>query len=437
MRVACNGFDFGYITDDSRECSEHGAFLLTQSSSKYMEQAKNLGCKTFLKPSDLREFLQVDLPIVGVTGTNGKTTTSAAIYSILLDMGYKVALLGTRGFFMNDVQIEPKGLTTPPLLEVYERIDRASRAGCDFFIMEVSSHAIDQGRIEGLNFALKILTNITSDHLDYHKTIEHYIATKNSFFSDETPKLINRDEPRARFNAKNALSYGVENRASYGIKAYSLSGGITAQLAFIEEHSTLNSPLFGKHNLYNILAAIAATHMLSGKKLADICALAENFGGVEGRMERVCEEPLIIVDFAHTEDGMKQVFESFPHTDIVVLFGAGGDRDRSKRPKMGAVAERYAKRIYLTSDNPRSENPDEIINEIASGILNSAKCVRESDRVVAIERAVCDMRDGEVLLVLGKGDEAEQIIGTQKIKMKDRDSVLHALELRKTKGLQS
>ncbi|NLU34641.1 MAG: UDP-N-acetylmuramoyl-L-alanyl-D-glutamate--2,6-diaminopimelate ligase [Wolinella succinogenes] len=427
MKVFSHQDEVEFISDDSRECTPKSAFLLTQSSRVYEAAAREKGCKLFLEPKDLHRFLKTDIPLIGVTGTNGKTTTSAAIYSILLDLGYKVALLGTRGFFMNDELIEPKGLTTPPLLELYERIDRAKRAGCDFFVMEVSSHAIDQKRIEGLNFALKILTNITSDHLDYHKSLEHYIQTKNSFFDDSTPKLINKDESKAKFNLQNALSYGIEHPSSYHVKAYSLHGGIEARIAFLEKEASLSSSLFGKHNLYNLLAAISAVHRLIGGELQEICDMAERFGGVEGRMERVSEEPLVVVDFAHTEDGMRQIFESFPHQEIVVLFGAGGDRDRSKRPKMGAVADRYAKRIYLTSDNPRSEDPLLIIEEIEKGIHHCQKCVKEPDRVQAIRRAVKELEAQEVLLILGKGDEAEQIIGSQKIPMKDRETVLSAL----------
>lgn len=428
MKVACQGEGFDFITDDSRESGERVAFLLTQSSRIYQESAKEQGSRHFLEPCDLSRFLPHGLKIVGVTGTNGKTTTSAAIYSMLLDLGYKAALLGTRGFFMNDRRVKPKGLTTPPLLEVYECLHQATLEGCEFFVMEVSSHAISQGRIEGLEFALKILTNITSDHLDYHGSLENYIQTKNSFFSDDSPKLINKDEPRASFNPTHALTYGIERPSTYGVKAYSLQGGIEARVAFIDQEAALSSPLFGKHNLYNLLAALGAVHRLTGVDFEKISEVAERFGGVEGRLERVSEEPLIVVDFAHTEDGMKQIFESFPQAEIVVVFGAGGDRDRSKRPKMGAMAERYAKRIYLTSDNPRREDPLKIIEDIERGISPNAMCIKEPDRKVAIKRAVSELRKGEVLLVLGKGDEAEQIIGDQKIAMKDRDTILEALE---------
>ncbi|MGP1579851.1 MAG: UDP-N-acetylmuramoyl-L-alanyl-D-glutamate--2,6-diaminopimelate ligase [Wolinella sp.] len=427
MKIQAHNAPFEYISDDSRECDSRGAFLLSKSSKRYEESARKNGCIHFIAPKDLARFLQLDVQIVGITGTNGKTTTSAAIYSMLLDLGYQVALLGTRGFFINEELIAPKGLTTPPLLEVYEHVDRASKAGCQFFIMEVSSHAIDQERIEGLNFALKILTNITSDHLDYHKSIENYIAVKNSFFSDELPKLINKDEPRARFNPKNALTYGIEHPSSYQVKAYSLSGGIDAQISFIQEQASLSLGLFGRHNLYNLLAAVAAVHRLVGGDLQRICEVAEHFGGVEGRMERVSEDPLIVVDFAHTEDGMKQIFESFPHRELVVVFGAGGDRDKSKRPRMGAMAERYTKRIYLTSDNPRSEDPMRIIEEIEAGIAEKGLCIKESNRPRAIFRAISELKANEVLLVLGKGDESEQIIGGEKVPMKDRETILEVL----------
>lgn len=429
MKIASRGEHFEWISDDSRECGPGVAFVLTQNSKPYQNRAIEQGSEVFLTPQDLHRYLQTDLRVVGVTGTNGKTTTSAAIYSALLDLGYRAALLGTRGFFINDSQVSPKGLTTPMLLEVYHCIHRAKQSECDFFIMEVSSHAIAQKRIEGLHFALKILTNITSDHLDYHRTLQEYIDTKNLFFADDSPKLINLEESHARFNPQGALSYALERPATYCVKAYSLAGGIEAQVAHLQEMVPLSSPLFGRHNLYNLLAAFGALHQLTQRPLNEISRAIEHFGGVEGRMERVSEDPLIIVDFAHTEDGMRQIFESFPLRDLVVVFGAGGDRDKSKRPRMGAVAARYAKRIYLTSDNPRSENPSQILCEIASGIPATSCLIQEVDRIQAIRRAVSELKADEILLVLGKGDEAEQIIGDQKIPMKDRDTILQALAL--------
>ncbi|TLE01817.1 UDP-N-acetylmuramoyl-L-alanyl-D-glutamate--2,6-diaminopimelate ligase [Helicobacter japonicus] len=365
--------------------------------------------------------------IVGITGTNGKTTTAAIIYSILLDLGYKVALLGTRGLFMNDKQIKPKGLTTPSLLELYEDLCIATQEECDFFVMEVSSHAIAQERIAGLTFALKILTNITSDHLDYHKSIDEYRRVKNSFFEGEGLKLLNVDEPYIRCSDREAFFYGVEKKGHLSVSAYALESGIDAHILwkFKEEveQGTIIAHLYGKHNLYNVLAGIAAVKILTNKPLESVATALENFGGVSGRMEVVHTSPLVIVDFAHTHDGMQQIFESFRHQKVAVVFGAGGDRDKSKRPKMGECAQKFADKIYITSDNPRTESPQSIINDILSGMDTNGNICIESNREKAIYKALDELKNDEVLLILGKGDEDYQIIGTQKIHFDDREVV--------------
>ncbi len=423
--------NFKFISDDSREVSKSCAFLITQSSKKYLNQAKKGGCEFFITPKELQKYLNLDLQCIGITGTNGKTTTAAMIYSILLDMGYKVGLLGTRGFFINGIQKRPKGLTTPSTLEIYTAIDEAKREGCEFFVMEVSSHAIVQDRIEGLEFTLKILTNITSDHLDYHKTLENYIATKNAFFANpKDKKLLNKDDTNAHYPLQNAFTYGIESNATFSTKAYSLRGGITAQIAYGSEQATFDSMLFGKHNIYNALAAIGAVKILTQSPLQEIANCLENFGGVLGRMQVVNQKPLIIVDFAHTEDGMEQIFQSFLHQKIVVLFGAGGDRDKTKRPKMGFCASKYAHKIYITSDNPRSEDPKVIMQEILSGIPQEkhTRVILEENRSLAIRKAITSLASDEVLLVLGKGDETYQIIGKQILHFDDAEEIQKAIK---------
>lgn len=428
MRLEVFGNAYKYVSDDSREDHRDTAFLITKSSAKYVEDAKNNGFIYFVTPNELKQFLNFNVKIVGITGTNGKTTTSAMIYSLLLDFGYSVALLGTRGFFINDKEIRPKGLTTPSLIEIYSAINEASRSGCDYFVMEVSSHAIVQNRIEGLEFDLKILTNITSDHLDYHKTLQNYIDTKNSFLNDlDTKKLINKDDVNAVYPLQNTMTYGIENTSTFSIKAYSLKHGITAQISYGREEAVLESSLFGKHNLYNALAAVGAIKILLDKPLSEIVSKFENFGGVLGRMQVVSNKPLIIVDFAHTHDGMEQIFQSFLHSKISVVFGAGGDRDKTKRPKMGFVASKYASKIYITSDNPRSENPDEIIMDIYKGIPEAIRdkiyisC--NKDRAESIKQAIFELNNDEVLLVLGKGDEKYQIIGQDIIHFDDVEEI--------------
>ncbi len=415
------------VTDNTKEWNKDLLFLKTYQNQKYLNE--NIDKERIITPKELIDILNLnEIKIVGVSGTNGKTTTSAAIYSFLLDFDKNIALQGTRGFFINEEKVEDKSLTTPSILETIKHLYLSKSKNCEYFITEVSSHAIVQKRVEGLNFALKVFTNISQDHLDFHKTMKNYIDAKSSFFMDETQKLINKDDNFIRYNIKNALTYGVETPATFQVLAYSLDNGISGVVRFANEIEDFYSPLIGLFNLYNLLAAIGAVKILENRALKDICEVAENFGGVSGRMEIVSYEPLIIVDFAHTPDGMKKVFESFPSKNIVSLFGAGGDRDRKKRSLMGAIASKYCKKIYLTSDNPRSENPREIIDDIYKGIKEKEKVTIIEDRKIAIKRALKDLKDDEILLILGKGDETYQDIGNKKIPFDDREVVKKELD---------
>ena len=417
-----NHFPFLHVTDNSNECDATSIFLKTNQNSVYAVQALLKGCTKIISAQECLELLEIEkqIKIIGITGTNGKTTTAAAIYSILLDLDKKVALQGTRGCFINERRVEEKSLTTPPILQTIHNLLLAIEEGCEYFVMEVSSHAIVQNRIDGLSFALKILTNVTQDHLDFHKTIDEYIAVKSRFFDDESLKLINKDERNIRFNRTNAMSYGIENPATYKVLAYSLRDGISAAVAKIEKVYDFESPMHGFFNLYNLLCAISAVDMLNVAPMEDICKAVEHFGGVEGRMEVVSEEPLVIVDFAHTPDGMEKVLDSLKEKEIVLVFGAGGDRDRTKRPKMGAMAQRYAKKIIVTSDNPRSENPETIIDEILVGMHESEFLHVKTNRHEAIEKALQIRENNEIVLILGKGDETYQEIQGIKYPYDDR-----------------
>ncbi|MDD5373887.1 MAG: UDP-N-acetylmuramoyl-L-alanyl-D-glutamate--2,6-diaminopimelate ligase [Sulfurimonas sp.] len=431
MKIELSDEEFKYITENSQECDRETAFVLTPQNEKFLQNAKDNGAHSIINIKDVAKLFGIDkIKIVGITGTNGKTTTASAIYSFLLDLGYKAAMQGTRGFFMNDEMIEGKTLTTPSVLNTYKHIYQAVSAGCEFFIMEVSSHAIAQKRVEGLNFELKILTNITQDHLDYHKTIGEYTAVKNSFFQDEGKKLINKDEPKASFNFKNAFTYGIENSATYRLIAYSLNNATSGIIQYFGEMIPFTASLHGFFNLYNLMAAIAATHLLSGKKLEDVCEVVENFAGVSGRMEQVSEVPNVIVDFAHTPDGMQQVLNALKEKELLVVFGAGGDRDRTKRPLMGRVAASLAKKVYITSDNPRNEEPQDIVNDILEGIEDKSIVTVELNRKKAIESALNDQKEDEVVVILGKGDETYQIIYDEMFPFDDREVVRELLHLK-------
>ena len=428
MKIDYNRDTFKYLTDDTTAITPETKFLLTQQNRKYFEALEEK--PSYLTPAKLIEEWELEhLKVVGVTGTNGKTTVTAAIYSFLLDLGERPALLGTRGFFVNEERLEEKSMTTPSILHILSAMNVAKQKGANYFIMEVSSHAIAQNRIEGLQFALKVHTNVTSDHLDYHGTVEEYRRIKSLFFADESPKLLNKDDIKnITYNPMGAQSYGVDEPATFKVQAFSLQNGITAAIRHLSTEATFHSPMVGLFNLFNLMAAIGACTMLTGRNVMEICEVVENFAGVAGRMEVVSQEPLVIVDFAHTDDGMIQVLDSMKDKEIAVVFGAGGDRDRTKRPRMGAVAAKFAKKVYVTSDNPRSEAPEAIINDILSGIKDQSHTRAMVDRAFAIQEALKELEEGEVLMILGKGDETTMEMNGQKIHFDDREIVRALLE---------
>ena len=428
MKLDYNIDNYRYITDDTTAINNETAFLLTAQNKKYFEKLSEK--PSFLTPLQLIKIWNLnDLKIVGVTGTNGKTTVTAAIYSFLLDLGEKPALLGTRGFFANDERVEEKSMTTPSILHILNNMKMAEERACNYFIMEVSSHAIDQERIEGLTFALKVHTNVTSDHLDYHGTVEEYRAVKSRFFADESPKLLNKDDLKnIVYNPIGAQSYGVDEPATFKVQAFSLQHGITAGIKHLNVETTFHSPMVGLFNLFNLMAAVGACTMLTGRNVAEICEVVENFAGVAGRMEVVSRKPLVIVDFAHTDDGMIQVLDSMKDQDVSVVFGAGGDRDQGKRPRMGAVAAKFAKKVYVTSDNPRSEEPEEILKDILAGIKDQSHTRAMVDRAFAIQEALKELEENEVLMILGKGDEDTMEIKGEKFHFDDREIVRALLE---------
>ena len=423
MKLDYNLDNYRYITDDTNAISEETLFILTAQNRKYFEKLTNK--PSFITPLQLIKFWNLsDLKMVGVTGTNGKTTVTAAIYSFLLDLGEKPALLGTRGFFANDERVEEKSMTTPSILHILNTMKIAKEKECNYFIMEVSSHAIDQNRIEGLTFALKVHTNVTSDHLDYHGTVEEYRAVKSRFFSDDSPKLLNKDDIKnIVYNPIGAQSYGVDEPATFKVQAFSLQHGITAGIKHLNTEATFHSPMVGLFNLFNLMGAIGACSMLTGRNVAEICEVVGNFAGVAGRMEVVSRKPLVIVDFAHTDDGMIQVLDSMKDQDVSVVFGAGGDRDHGKRPRMGAVAAKFAKKVYVTSDNPRSEEPEAILQDILSGIKDQSHTRAMVDRAFAIQEALKELKENEVLMILGKGDEDTMEIKGEKFHFDDREII--------------
>jgi len=427
IEIEYRGVVYSAISDNTADIAEDVLFIKTAQNSRYFESLDSK--PTYITPKELMGIWGLEsMKVVGVTGTNGKTTVTATIYSLLIDLGYKVGLQGTRGVFATDKRVVDKSMTTPSILETLYNMKLTAEYSCEYFVMEVSSHAIDQNRIEDLSFALKVHTNVTSDHLDYHKSVEEYRRVKSLFFADETPKLLNKDDIKnITYNPKNAQSYGIDEPSSLKVQAYSLLNGIVAGVKYLGEEATFSSPMVGLFNLSNLLAGIASVKILTQKPLQEICDMVENFAGVAGRMEVISTSPLIIVDFAHTDDGMFQVLNSIKDKDIVVVFGAGGNRDKGKRARMGAVAGRFAKKIYVTSDNPRDEVPEMILEDILVGLKGKENVVATPDRRLAIKMAIDDLEDDEVLLILGKGDENYQEIKGVKYPFDDREVVRELL----------
>lgn len=427
MKIAYLQEGYKYITDDTSSLDGETLFLKTAQNSVYYDKLTNT--PPYITPQILIDTWNLSgLKVVGVTGTNGKTTVTAGIYSLLLDLEEKPALQGTRGLFAQEKRIEEKSMTTPSILETLHNMQQIRALGCEYFIMEVSSHAIEQNRIEGLNFALKVHTNVTSDHLDYHGTIQEYRRVKSLFFADASPKLLNKDDIKnITYNPIAAQSYGVDEPATFKVQAFSLLHGITAGIKHLQEEETFHSPMVGLFNLFNLMASIGSVQMLTGRPLSEICEVVEYFAGVSGRMEVVSRDPLVIVDFAHTEDGLHVVLESMKDRDISVVFGAGGNRDKDKRPLMGAVAGRYANKIYVTSDNPRDEIAEYILEDILIGLHGKDAVTATPDRRLAIKMALDALEENEVLLILGKGDEDTQEIKGIKYPFDDREVVRELL----------
>ena len=419
--------DQSFITDNTLECEKDCYFLKTAQNMNFASDALEKDAK-IIDVEECKKLLKIDenIKIIGITGTNGKTTTAAAIYSILLDLGFKCGLCGTRGAFINDEQIDEKSLTTSPILKTLEYLQLATQKKCDFFIMEVSSHALVQNRIEGLKFAAKIFTNITQDHLDFHGNFENYKAAKELFFTDENLKFINKDTLMIKFNVRNAFTYGIENPSLYQVKAYSLEDGISAIVALKDQSFHIDSPLLGLFNLYNLLAASACVNELVKPNLKDLEKAISGFGGVCGRVEQVANG--VIVDFAHTPDGIEKVLDTLKNKKLIVVFGAGGDRDKTKRPLMGKIVEHFAKIAIITSDNPRSEEPKDIMNEILSGFQNPDKALMIEDRKEAINKALKLKEKDDLVVILGKGDENTQEIKEIKHPFSDKAVVNEILK---------
>ena len=381
--------------------------------------------------------------VVGITGTNGKTTTSYLIEHLLTSAGKKVGVIGTVNVRWPG-QCHDVGMTTPDCWTVHDFLARMREDGVDVVCMEVSSHALDQERVAGIDFDLAVFTNLTQDHLDYHHDMESYFLAKARLFQgtdkDVPFGIINADDPYGkRLLRDNAycMGYGLEEGGKGNWLTGELNGctrnGLDLTMSRDDERWTLVSPLVGRHNAMNLLAAQAVGLSL-GLPVSAMQAL-EGFTGVPGRLQRVVNPRGldIFVDYAHTPDALEKVCQALQGLGfgrLHVVFGCGGDRDPSKRPLMGAAVAANADVAIVTSDNPRHEDPEAIIDEILPGMMGlSATMIREGDRKTAIAKGIDGMDAGDVLLIAGKGHEAYQQINDTRHPFDDVRVVMEILEI--------
>ncbi|HUX58392.1 MAG TPA: UDP-N-acetylmuramoyl-L-alanyl-D-glutamate--2,6-diaminopimelate ligase [Bacteroidales bacterium] len=381
------------------------------------------------------------LKLVGVTGTNGKTTIATLLYRMFLRLGYKCGLFSTVCNYINGKEL-PASHTTPDPVQLNYLLSEMVAAGCDYAFMEVSSHSSDQQRIAGLRFEGGIFTNLTHDHLDYHKSFDNYLAAKKRFF-DTLPAgsfaLVNNDDKNGKVMLQNCkarhFTYSVRGMADY--RCNIIEHGFEGMALKIQGEEVWTR-FIGDFNASNLLAVYAASELLIAAK-KEILIILSDLHPVTGRLEVIKSSGGIsgIVDYAHTPDALLNVIETINkiregNMQLITVVGAGGDRDRTKRPKMASISAEGSSKIILTSDNPRTEDPEKILDDMEAGITPDLKrkTVRISDRREAIKTAVMLAGRGDVILVAGKGHETYQEIMGVKYHFDDREELKNALSLK-------
>ncbi|MEI7640054.1 MAG: UDP-N-acetylmuramoyl-L-alanyl-D-glutamate--2,6-diaminopimelate ligase [bacterium] len=383
------------------------------------------------------------LKIIGVTGTNGKTTTTYMAAAMLKAAGKKnIAVIGTVRYMIGN-KIYPAPNTTPTNLVLHKLMDEAVRSKVKYFIMEVSSHALSLGRVENIYFDAAAVTNVTRDHLDFHGTFEKYLAAKLKIVKHIKKGgsiVINAEDAHAGKFIKAAkkrkiriVTFSKNKKADLRAgKSVSDISGMKFKLAIGKKTIALETQIIGEHNKENIMTA--AGLLLKEITPQNIKKAMAGFEGVTGRLQKIYQNKFaIIIDFAHTPDGLEKTLTSLKALKghrLVTLFGAGGNRDKGKRPLMGAVAEKLSDKIIITSDNPRNEAPEAIIADITAGLINKGKVEIEPDRKKAIAKAVITAQDKDILLLAGKGHETYQIINGVKYPFDERKIALEAVKKR-------
>ena len=389
-----------------------------------------------------------EIPVVGVTGTNGKTTTAYLLASVLDAAGLSAGVLGTVHYRVG-LESREASRTTPEAPDVQRLLREMIAAGNRSCVMEVSSHALALKRVDGTRFAAAIFTNLTRDHLDFHADMEQYFAAKRRLFemlAPSAPGVINADDPRAATLSQvcaTSLTYGMQKPADVRPEDVSMDlHGVRFRAVTPAGPVEIVSTLVGRPNVYNLLAATAAACALGVPGTAISAGLA-SLAGVPGRFELVslpADDITVVVDYAHTDDALRNLIETarpLTRGRVVTVFGCGGDRDRPKRPLMGMVAARLSDVVVITSDNPRGEDPAGIIDEIRRGIPagevasgRTPDVIAVVDRAAAIEKAVASARPGDLVLIAGKGHEKTQHIGTRVLPFDDADVAKAAIARR-------
>jgi UDP-N-acetylmuramoyl-L-alanyl-D-glutamate--2,6-diaminopimelate ligase len=443
------------IEYDSRKIKKGDIFVALEGAvvdgHSYIDRAVENGAKiilvskeielkhpvTYILIEDLRRNLgfiasnfyknpEKHLKIIGVTGTNGKTTTTYMLEKLLGEN--KTARIGTVEYKIADEIIEAPN-TTPESLDIIKICKKAVDKGLEYLIMEVSSHALDMGRVEMLNFDAAIFTNLTAEHLDYHHTMEEYFQAKRKLFSKlKNPKngVFNIDDEYGKrlYEEFGGVSFGIDEGDLQGKIKDITSNGEVIEVKFEENCIEKNLKILGRYNIYNLLGALGAAWLMVGN-MRELLEKVEEIKTAPGRFELINEGQnfIVVVDFAHTAAALENILKSIDELkkgNVITIFGCGGDRDNTKRAPMGEVAERYSDITIVTSDNPRTENPIAIMEDIKKGIKKETTLFEE-DRKKAIKLGIELAKENDVVLIAGKGHENYQIIGRTKYHMDDRE----------------
>lgn len=427
-----------------REAEICGARVIVSEKALELKSALNIVTPNIrqaiaVAAENFYDTLRSDMKFIGITGTNGKTTTATAVFEILRKWGKNTALIGTVENRINDRVFESE-YTTPTAISLHKFLNTAIKEKCKYCVMEASSHALSQDRLYGIPFYLGVFTNITMEHGDYHKTMQDYKMSKLKLFTLSKKVLANLDSAEGRVFWKypgaktfSLYSESADYRCEKTVfsKILKPSGNTFSVIKTGEKKYNAEFAVAGEYNLSNCLAAFAIADIIGVPPEVSLSAL-KNFGGAEGRMEQI-HNTLginIIIDYAHTPDAVENLLMSvrrFTEKRIILVFGCGGDRDREKRPVMGEIACKYADFSVVTSDNPRSEPPENIINDIVSG-MNGNSFMTIVNRYRAIRYAVMHAKRGDSVIISGKGHEKKQIVSNRIVKLSDKDIILEVLK---------